>query len=153
MKMIRLSTLVISLSLLLAFVSAVLAREKDQDASASGGDVKIEKTILCRKVEHTFEPIKSFKPDDTFALLVYLSEAKVGTRVKAVWTLIDAGGMKNTKLLEKKIELTADAIKSVKEPNRLNFGLEHDDPYPAGNYKTEIYLNDELAKTVEFKIK
>jgi hypothetical protein len=75
------------------------------------------------------------------------------SRLVTSLSLVEAGGLKNTTLLEKKIELTADAIKSVKEPNRLNFGLEHDDPYPAGNYKVEIYLNGDLAKTVEFKIK
>ena len=31
--------------------------------------------------------------------------------------------------------------------------LTHDDPFPAGDYKAEIYLNDELVKTVEFKVK
>lgn len=147
MKMIR---LVISLSLSLAFVGAVRAQEKP---SASGGAAKIEKTILCRKVEHIFEPAKSFKPNDTFALVVYLSEAKVGTRVRAVWTLVHAGRLENMKLLENKMELTEDAIKGVKEPNRFNFGLEHDTPYPPGDYKIEIYLNDELAKSVEFKVK
>jgi len=41
----------------------------------------------------------------------------------------------------------------VEEPNRINFSLTHDAPFPAGDYKTEIYLNDELVKTVEFKVK
>ena len=58
-----------------------------------------------------------------------------------------------TKRFSKKIEITADAIKSVEEPNRINFSLTHDDPFPAGDYKTEIYLSDELVKTVEFKVK
>jgi hypothetical protein len=150
MKMIRLSTLALSLSLSLAIVGAVFAQEKP---SASGGATKIEKTILCRKVEHIFEPAKSFKPNDTFALVVYLSEAKVGTRVRAVWTLVHAGRLENMKLLENKMELTEDAIKGVKEPNRFNFGLEHDAPYPPGDYKIEIYLNDELAKSVAFQVK
>lgn len=61
--------------------------------------------------------------------------------------------MENKKVLEKEVEITAKAIKGVEEPNQINFSLTHDDPYPAGDYKTEIYLNDELAKTVEFKIK
>jgi hypothetical protein len=41
----------------------------------------------------------------------------------------------------------------VEEPNRNNLSLTHDDPFPAGDYKTEIYLSDELVKTVEFKVK
>ena len=67
--------------------------------------------------------------------------------------IVDAGETHDTKLLEKKIELTEEEIKDVKEANRINFSLTHDDPYPTGDYKFEIYLNDELAKTVEFKIK
>ncbi|HEV3147533.1 MAG TPA: hypothetical protein VGZ24_02705, partial [Chthoniobacterales bacterium] len=70
-----------------------------------------------------------------------------------VWTIVDAGDMQDKKLLEKKIELTAEAIEGVKEANRINFSLSHDDPYPAGDYKVDIYLNGELAKTVEFRIK
>ena len=31
--------------------------------------------------------------------------------------------------------------------------MTHNDPFPAGDYKVEIYLNGELAKTVEFTIK
>jgi hypothetical protein len=60
--------------------------------------------------------------------------------------------MKNSrKILEKNIEITLEAIKGVEEPNRINFNLTHDDLY-RGDYKTEIYLNGELAKTVQFKI-
>jgi hypothetical protein len=82
-----------------------------------------------------------------------LSQAKVGTRLKAIWTIVNAGGMENKKILEKNIEITEDAIKGVEEPNQINFSLVPDQPFPAGDYKVEIYLNGELANTVEFKIK
>ena len=153
MKMLRLPTFVILFSLSIAFTSAALAKEKDEDGSTSDEDVTIEKTVLAREVEDRFEPAKSFKPSDTFAVLVFLSEPKIGTHVKAIWTIVDAGGTENKKILEKKIELTPEAIKDVEEPNRINFSLTHHDPFPAGDYKTEIYLNDELVKTVEFKVK
>ena len=117
------------------------------------GNVRIETTALVRKTSDKFEPVKSFKPDDTFAVLVFLSEPKTGTKVKAVWTVVDAGGMEDKQLLVKKIELTPEAVEGVKEANRINFSLSHDDPYPAGDYKVDIYLNGELAKTVEFTIK
>lgn len=149
MKMIRLSTFATAAALSLTFTSALLAREKDEP---SDEDVKIEKTVLARETEDKFEPVTSFKPGDTFAVLVFLNEAKIGTRLKAIWTVVDAGGMHDKKLLEKKIELTEEEIKGVKEASRINFSLTHDDPYPAGDYKFEIYLNDELAKTVDFKI-
>ena len=113
----------------------------------------IEKTILARKVEDGFDLVKSFRPSDTFSVLVFLNEAKIGTRLKAIWILIDAEGMeRNQKILEKNIEITPKVIKGVEEPSRINFNLTHDDLYPRGDYKTEIYLNVELAKTVEFTI-
>jgi len=44
-------------------------------------------------------------------------------------------------------------LKDVKEKKRVDFTLSHDNPYPTGDYKIDIYLNGELAETVEFKIK
>jgi hypothetical protein len=51
-----------------------------------------------------FDPVKSFMPDDTFAVLAFLNEAKVGTKLKAIWTIVDAGDKQDEKILEKKIE-------------------------------------------------
>jgi hypothetical protein len=153
MKLTTLSAFLIGCSLSLALGHSAIGKEEDADADDSESEVTIEKTVLAREVEDRFEPMKSFKSDDTFAVLVFLSEPKIGTRLKAIWTIVDAGGMEDKKILEKKIEITADAIKGVEEPNRINFSLTHDDPFPAGDYKTEIYLNDELVKTVEFKVK
>ncbi len=153
MKMTTLSALLIGCSLSLALGHSAIGKEEDEDADDSESEVTIEKTVLAREVEDRFEPVKSFKPSDTFAVLVFLNEPKIGTRLKAIWTIVDAGGTENKKILEKAVELTPETIKGVEEPNRINFSLTHDDPFPAGDYKTEIYLNDELVKTVEFKVK
>ena len=150
MKIIRPSTFVIFVALSLAFGSAAIGKEKDDDAADS--EVSIEKVTLVREAGEKFEPVKSFKPSDTFGVLVKLSEAKNGTHVKAVWIIVDAGGMENKKIFEKEVVITPEAIKGVKEPSRIDFTLTHNNPYPTGDYKTEIYLNDELAETVEFKI-
>jgi hypothetical protein len=153
MKLTNLSAYLIACSLSLAFTSTTPGKEKDEDADESDSGVTIEKTVLARATEDNFETVKSFKPDDTFAILVFLSEPKIGTKLKAIWTIVDAGGQQDKKILEKKIELTSEAIEGVKEANRVNFSMTHDDPFPAGDYKAEIYLNGELAKTVPFKIK
>ena len=152
MKFKTLSAFLIGCSLSLAFTSATLGKEKDEDADDSDSDVTIEKTVLAKKTDDGFDPVKSFKPTDTFAVLVFLSEAKVGTKLKAVWTIVDAGGAQDKKIMEKKIELTPEAVE-VKEANRINFSLEPEDPFPTGDYKVDIYLNGELAKTVPFTIK
>jgi len=54
MKMIRPSTFAIVSALSLAFASALLAKEKDEDESTSDEEVKIEKTVLTREVEDKF---------------------------------------------------------------------------------------------------
>jgi hypothetical protein len=148
-----LSAFLIGCSLSLALGHSAIGKENDEDTDDSESEITIEKTVLAREVEDKFEPVKSFKPDDTFAVLVFLNEAKIGTQLKAVWTLVDAGGQQDKKILEKKVEMTPEAIKGVEEPNRINFNLKPDEPFPTGDYKVDIYLNDELAKTVEFKIK
>jgi len=153
MKFTTLSAYLIACSLSLVLSHGAIGKEKDEDTEESESEVTIEKTVLAREHDDKFEPVKSFKPDDIFAVLVILSEPKVGTKVKAVWTIVDAGGHEDEKILEKKVDLTAEAIKGVEEANRINFTLSHDKPYPAGDYKVDIYLNGELEKTVEFKIK
>ena len=153
MKLTTFSAFLIACSLSIALSQSAIGKEKDEDTDESESEVTIEKTVLAKETADGFDSVKSFKPDDTFAVLVFLSEPKIGTKLKAVWTIVDAGEMQDKKLLEKKIELTPDAIKGVKEANRINFSLTHDNPYPAGDYKVEIYLNGELAKTVEFRIK
>ena len=158
MKMIRLFSFALVISILLPFSHGLLAKDKDkendEETADSDSEVTIEKTVLAKETETGFDPVKSFAPSDTFAVLVFLSEPKVGTKVKAIWTIVNAGGMENKKILEKAVELTPEAIKEAKDAaNRINFSLTHDNPYPAGDYKADIYLNGELAKTVEFKIK
>ena len=153
MKFTALSAFLIACSLSLVLSHGAVGKEKDEDTDESESEVTIKKTVLARENDDKFEPVKSFKPDDTFAVLVFLSEPKIGTKLKVVWTLVDAGDKQDQKILEKSITITSEAIKGVEEPNRINFSMTHDDPFPAGDYKADIYLNGELAKTVEFKIK
>jgi len=147
----RFSAFAIVLSL--ACSSALFAEEKrDEESDESSNEVTIEKLILVRDTGKDFEPVKKFKPSDTFGVLVQLSEAKEGTKVKGVWTAVDAGGMLEKKMFEKTVVMTADTIKSVKNPSRVDFTLSHDNPYPTGDYKFEAFINGELADTIEFDI-
>ena len=152
MKMIRLSAFAIFISLSLAFSAGALGKEKDDDAADAEDAVSIEKVTLARDAGEKFEPVKNFKTTDTFCALVKLSEAKNGTHVKAVWTAVKAGDIEEKKIFEKEVTITPEATKGAKEPSRIDFSLSHDNPYPVGDYKVEIYLNGELTETIEFKI-
>jgi len=37
--------------------------------------------------------------------------------------------------------------------NTLTFQLSNDAPWPAGQYKVDLYLNDELDRTLEFEVR
>jgi hypothetical protein len=93
-------------------------------------------------------PTKVFSPNDqTFYCIAELSNAPEDTTVKAVWTAVDVEGVKpNLKIDESSI--TAD------ESGQLTFDLTNDGPWPVGEYKVDLFLNDdeEPARTLEFKV-
>ena len=60
--------------------------------------------------------------------------------------------MYDKKLLEKQVEFTAESIKNTKNPSRVDFTLTHDDSYPAGDYKFNVYLNGKLVDTLKFRV-
>ncbi|MBE2198856.1 MAG: serine protease [Anaerolinea sp.] len=86
----------------------------------------------------------TFNPEDTFYLIVELANAPDGTKVKASWTAVNvAAADPNTHLDD--VELTAGS-------GTLTFDLANDGPWPAGDYKVELYLNGELDRTLDFKV-
>ena len=93
-------------------------------------------------------PTKVFSPNDqTFYCIAELSNAPEDTAVKAVWTAVDVEGVKpNLKIDESRV--TAD------ESGQLTFDLTNDGPWPVGDYKVDLFLNDdeEPARTLEFKV-
>jgi hypothetical protein len=150
MKTIRLSAFAISI--LIALTASLPASVNDDEDDDVENEITIEKLTLVKDTGKDFQPVKSFKPTDTFGVLVQLSEALEGTEVKGVWTAVDAGELHDKKILEKNVEFTPEEIENAKNPSRVDFTLSHDDPYPAGNYKFDVYLNGKLADTLKFTI-
>jgi len=136
------------LVLAVAFASTPRTQAKEDEKEAA-----IEKITLVKDAGDSFKEVEAFKPADTLGVLVKLNGApKSGTKVKAIWIIANAGGMKEKKIFEKEVEFTAEALKDAKIKDRVDFTLSHDNPYPTGDYKVEIYLNGDLSDTVEFSI-
>ena len=150
MKTIRVSAFAISV--LIALTASLPAGVNDDEEDDVENEITIEKLTLVKDTGKDFEPVKSFKPSDTLGVLVQLSEALEGTEVKGVWTAVDAGDLHNKKIFEKDVEFTPEEIENAKNPSRVDFTLSHDDPYPAGDYKFDVYLNGKLADTLKFKV-
>lgn len=133
-----------------SMIFTAMSQAKDKDSSDN--EVEVEQLTLVRDTGENFETVKKFKTTDTFGVLVKLSTAKAGTKVKAVWIASNAGGIEDKKIFEKEVTFTEDTLKDAKIKDRVDFTLSHDNPYPTGEYKVEIYLNGEFADSIDFEI-
>ncbi|MCA9974349.1 MAG: trypsin-like peptidase domain-containing protein, partial [Anaerolineales bacterium] len=117
-------------------------------AACSGGEVhfstaNIAAAQLAQDADGT-QTTTTFAPQDTFYLIVDLRNAPDGTKVKASWTTVNAEGADpNTNLSDVELESGSSS---------LTFDLKNDGPWPAGDYKVDVYLNDELNRTLDFKV-
>ncbi len=108
-------------------------------SSANIKEVQLAKDSAGTQLTTTFDP------NDTVYTLVTLANAPDSTRLKAIWTAVDVGtaAAKNTLIDEVALE-ASDGIH--------NFNLSPSSPFPAGAYKVDVYLNDELNTTLEFTV-
>ena len=91
------------------------------------------------------QPTTVFAPTDTLYCVVRLENAPEGTKVKSVWTCVSAPGVSNHEI--ESAELVPDSIDAT-----MNFKLENDQPWPAGKYKVDLYLDGERDRTIEFSV-
>ena len=92
------------------------------------------------------QPTKTFTPDEPFYCIVELSNAPDDTKVRAEWTAVKAEGAKpNTAI---------DESKATGGSGQIRFNLTNQGPWPTGDYKVDLYLNDakKPTKTLEFKV-
>jgi hypothetical protein len=89
------------------------------------------------------QPTTTFDQADAFYLAVQLANAPDDTKVKAVWTVVEADGVEPNFALGEK-ELIGGGT--------VNFSLENDNLWPVGKYKVDLYLNDTLDRTLEFEV-
>jgi len=85
-----------------------------------------------------------FNPTDTFYAFVELKNAPDDTTLKAVWTAVDTPVSEPDTLLDE-VELEAPS-------GTHQFSLETDTTWPPGVYKVDIYLEDELDKSLIFEV-
>jgi hypothetical protein len=96
------------------------------------------------KDEAGIQATTTFGAQDTFYLKVGLANARDTTKVKAVWTAVAAEGAEPNILLDD-VELTSGGA-------TLTFDLTNSNPGPLGAYKVDIYFNDKLDRTLDFRV-
>lgn len=103
----------------------------------------IKEATMARDYDGT-DPTTTFKRDDVFYCVVILANAPDDTTVKASWTAVKAVGAEPDTFIDE-TELTSGS-------NSLHFQLSNTNPWPAGKYKVDLYLNGELDRTLEFDV-
>lgn len=92
------------------------------------------------------QPTKTFSPGEPFYCIVELSDAPKDTEEKAVWTAVKVEGAKpNTRI---------DDAKTTSGSGQIQFNLSNKGPWPTGDYKVDLYLNDakDPTKTLTFEV-
>ncbi len=88
-----------------------------------------------------------FSSEDTFYCIVELSNAPDDTVVRALWTAVNVvGETPNTEIGEASITST---------DGQHTFDLNNEGPWPVGQYKVDLFLNDEQEPeaTLEFSVR
>lgn len=89
-------------------------------------------------------PTTTFAQDEVFFAVVELANAPDDTKVKAVWTAVEAEGIDPNHKIDE-AELTSG-------DGTIQFDLSNDKLWPPGKYKVDLYLNDKLDRTLEFTV-
>lgn len=90
-------------------------------------------------------PTTAFSQDAIFYAMVDLKNAPDDTKVKAVWTVVEAEGTEPNLMLNETEISSGDSL--------IHFQLENTDYlWPIGQYKVDIYLNDKLDQTLTFEV-
>jgi hypothetical protein len=95
---------------------------------------------------NTFAPT-----DNPLHCVVEVANAPGGTRVKSVWTAVDATGLDGVAHKDQRID--EKEFSTTDTGSVIDFTLSNDAQWPVGRYKVDIYLNDKLDRTLEFEVR
>jgi hypothetical protein len=91
------------------------------------------------------DKVDSFTPKDhIFHAKIQLNRIESGLKAKLVWIAVDTTEGKNVEVAQ--TEFSSLAV------NQIDGKVELPNDWPAGKYRLDIYLNDKVAKSVEFSV-
>lgn len=126
-------------AIILALTFSILACE------FSFSTAKIENLRTARD-EDGNQPTTQFDPQDVFYLVGELANAPDDTRLKAVWIAVNVEGVAANSEIQ--------TYETTSGSGKFWVRLSRDaGPWPAGKYKVDLYLNDELNQSLEFEVK
>ncbi len=130
------------LMLIIAFVAISLAI---QACDFSFSTANFDDAFMSKDADGN-QRTTTYEQGDIFYAIVDLANAPDDTVVRAVWFAVNAEGVAaNTQL---------DDVSSTSGAARLTFNLANavNMLWPAGQYRVDLYLNDELKTSLEFQV-
>jgi hypothetical protein len=114
--------------------------------SFGGGEPSLTNPRMSTNSDGT-DTVTAYSSSDAFYAVADLSNVETGSVVDAKWYLVssdeyDAGELQSSTL----------TIEDQSLYNYVSFELTNADPWPAGEYKVELYLNGTLAHTINFSV-
>ena len=90
----------------------------------------------------------TFSVTDIFYAVSDLKNAPKGTVIKAVWVAVTAADTEpGLEFQEQTFDITDDSFSGT-----IYFQLSNDGPWPTGQYRVDLYLNDTLSQSLEFTV-
>jgi hypothetical protein len=123
---------------ILMLIGAALA------CSFSFSSASIENIQLARDQEGE-DRATTFNPLDTVYVVFDLEHAPPETTVQAIWTLVEANGEEVNEVLLESEEIETSSAE-------VWFSLSNSEGLPIGNYKVDIFLNEEREETLTFEV-
>ena len=110
----------------------------------SASTANITDAYTARSENGEYQQTAVFAQEDVFYAIIEVANAPDDTVAKAMWYAVEAEGVDPNYMIAE-AEYTGGG--------EITFDLTNNDMlWPAGKYKVEIYLNDELEKTLEFSV-
>jgi hypothetical protein len=94
------------------------------------------------------EVTSTFSPSDVIYAVTDLASAPRGAKIEVKWIAINAADTEpNFQFDSQTIEITDEIFTGT-----TFFQLSNDEPWPVGQYRVDLYLNDTLVESVEFNV-
>lgn len=108
--------------------------------------------VMAKDVKgDNFDPLgitDTFPADQSiFHAVITIADAPANTKVKAVWTVVDIGDASQADKQMAEYELATEGSRNLDFTFKPNNGS-----LPAGSYKTDIYVNGTLDRTLTFTV-
>jgi tetratricopeptide (TPR) repeat protein len=111
------------------------------------GDLVLDRVYMARNYPAAAADITTnfLASDRVIHCIAELNQARAGTQVRFIWKTVSVGSSQNEPF--KTVDYTTKAGES-----RVHGNLSLPNDWPRGTYKVEIYINNALAKSVNYSI-